>query len=212
MISRRLVRNMPETNDMDVDAPSSAAEDWTDDMQSIVSTPAISTPSQHYSGLSELQQQKFKDYLDNELLSITRRFVKRAAEAEGSYKTLGPLLQDLNKLIDVVWYSISGKDDKDLFGQPYYLLRIADELVDFIAGFQHDPRPRETIQILKKLDNIFARMIDHDGVPKLRQTEAVRLDSIAERTRIVVTKAFEGIHDYDEEASKVYEEVLDRTG
>lgn len=199
-------------NDMDVDAPSSGVEDSMDDRQSIVSTPAISTPSQHYSGLSEAQQQKFKDYLDDQLLSITRRFVKRAAEDGGSYESLDPLLEDLNKLIDVVWYSISGQDDRDLFGQPHYLLRIADELVDFIAGFQNDPRPRETIQILKKLDNIFARMIDQDGVPKLRQTEAVRLDSIAERTRIVVTNAFEGIQGYDEEISKVYEEVLDRTG
>lgn len=175
-----------------------------------VPTPSVSTPSNHYSGLTEAQQNKFIDYLDDRLLKISRRFVKRASEEDDgtAYQSLIPLLEDLNQLIDVIWYSISGADHSQLFGQNYYLLRIADELVDFIGGYYQDPKPKETIEVLKKMDTIFAKMIDEG---KMKQTEAVRLESIAERTRIIVAKVLDGLQNYDNEVSKVYDQVLDRT-
>ena len=195
------------------------------------SSHSTSSVSRHR--LSDRQQERLIIYLDDQLLQIKRQFVQRLTPPKG-YMNLRDLLTDLNKVIDIIWYSItstqpsqldqqeasdsdftSGSNKITLFGQSHYLLAIADSLVDYLEGFAavqkfEDPEP--TIRIFQKLDKIFARLLDepeqkHRG---LSRTEKVRLESIAERTRISVITVFEHIEGYELEVVNVYEQVLDR--
>lgn len=180
--------------------------------------------------LTEPQQRRLLNYLDDELLKIQHGYVLRQSPGQG-YDTLTALLKDLNKVLDVIWYSISASQPSEipstpnnslssshvfrLFGQSHYLLSIADSLTEFITGYPPDPVP--TIRIFQKLDQIFARLLDSQNLAGpssnkkgLTQTEKIRLESIAERARIVVMEQFEGVKGYELEVSNIYELSLDR--
>lgn len=108
--------------------------------------------------LSLSQQSKFVAYIDNELLQIQRKFVQsRGLNVSHGYNNLSEVLHDFKKLVDFIWYSIDGisntdsllqedLDDSEIykrfegsqstnFGQSYYLIRIADDLLDFLDKF-----------------------------------------------------------------------------
>lgn len=167
----------------------------------------------HHRHLTESQQVKFNNYVEDKLMHISRRYVKHMSGSEGGYESISQLIGDLNPLIDVILYSIQSiPEGERLFGQEDYLLRISDELVEFIEGFGDHPEPACTLQVLSKLDIIFASLIDGNEVPQLSQTATVRLSSIVERTRVTVTNTFEGVdHDFQDGIAKIYEQVLDRT-
>lgn len=187
-----------------------------------------SSASRH--SLTEPQQRRLLNYLDDELLKIQHGYVLRQSPGQG-YDTLTALLVDLDKVIDVIWYSISASQPSEipstpnssvsnlstfrLFGQSHYLLSIADSLTEFVAGYPPEPVP--TIRIFQKLDQVFARLLDSQQTAGpssnkkgLTQTERIRLESIAERARIVVMELFEDVKGYELEVSKVYELSLDR--
>lgn len=112
----------------------------------------------HPRRLSMSQQSKFISYVDDQLLQIQRKFVQsRGLNIKNGYASLTPLLQDLKTLVDFVWYSIAhvpnsdyllqseekrhcpdSRNPKDTcgyssyFGQGSYLIKIADDLIDYV--------------------------------------------------------------------------------
>ncbi|VVT48400.1 uncharacterized protein SAPINGB_P001760 [Magnusiomyces paraingens] len=172
--------------------------------------------------LTEKQQINLLQYFEDQTLHIQRRFVSRLSPPNG-YATISELIFDLNKLIGVIWYSIVSSEPGDesnvlsivieetsqlkLFGQTSHLLTISDNLIDYIEGFIHELDPEKILETILKLDKIFCNLLDSEA---LTRTEIVRLESIAERTRIAVALAFENITGYETEIGEVYENVLNR--
>ncbi|KAL6940004.1 hypothetical protein ACO0QE_003882 [Hanseniaspora vineae] len=106
-------------------------------------------------------------------------------------------------------------------GQVYILLKIADDLMDYIEKFNtKGDSDKETIKYIFMLhfilDRIFSLLIVED--PELRYgvymtpTEIVRCKGICERTRISLSKYFQdcGIKGFHYELSKIYELTLER--
>ncbi|QLG73162.1 hypothetical protein HG535_0E02460 [Zygotorulaspora mrakii] len=194
--------------------------------------------------LSLSQQSKFIAYCDEKLLNIQRKFVQsRGLNPQNGYSGLLLLLVDFKSLIDFIWYSIEGRPNTDYlltedpletsqeqyfgrestyFGQSAYLIRIADDLLDYTEKFEMKSitldKQIATLSKLFKLlfilDSIFSRLIDGavPGRVKMSVTDSVRLTSIAERTRLKLPWFFENqdIHGYHYEVSKIYEETLER--
>ncbi|EDO16992.1 hypothetical protein Kpol_1065p5 [Vanderwaltozyma polyspora DSM 70294] len=205
----------------------------------------------HARRLSLPQQSKFISYCDDQLMHIQRRFIQSRGLNYNNvgYTDLVPLLKDLKALIDFIWYSIDGvpntdyllkqdlyefekefdvlnselpEDKSTSFGQVFYLLRIADDLIDYSEKFditllsleaQYDTLSK-LFKLLFILDKIFARLINGTvpGKIKISGTDSVRLCGIAERTRMRLPIFFEkqNIQGYHYELSKVYLESLER--
>lgn len=194
--------------------------------------------------LSLSQQSKFILYCDDRLMEIQRKYVQsRGLNTQNGYSGLAPLLQDLKCLVDFIWYSIEGVPNTDYllradssvferieqqtngnstyFGQSAYLIRIADDLLDYVDKFEvQDLSPDEQSSTISKLfklllilDRIFARLLTGctPGGSKMSGTDAVRLTGIAERTRTKMPSFLEDndIHGYHYEVSKIYEETLE---
>lgn len=108
--------------------------------------------------LSLSQQSKFVTYIDDQLLQIQRKFVQsRGLSTEQGYGSLSELLRDFKMLVDFIWYSVDGVSNTDYilkedlenfelftkyegskstnFGQTYYLIRISDDLLDYLDKF-----------------------------------------------------------------------------
>lgn len=181
--------------------------------------------------LSETQQERLLQYFEDQLLNIQRRFVSRLNPPNG-YKDIHELLYDVDKLINVIWYSVVSSEPKNspkiqsiqhdhpiiLFGQTHHLLTIADSMTTYIEstspsqqihedpnGYSTEPAPKETIDVLNKLDSIFQLLISRD---LLTRTEIIRLESIAERSRVEIVKVFEDVDEYHGEIGKIYEKTL----
>lgn len=204
------------------------------------------TPVNSARRLSLSQQSKFILYCDDRLMEIQRKYVQsRGLNTQNGYSGLSPLLQDLKSLVDFIWYSIEGvpntdyllggnssdlkesesqtADNSTYFGQSAYLIRIADDLLDYVDKFEVRSLPTEEqantlsklFKLLLILDRIFARLLDRtSGGSKMTGTDAVRLTGIAERTRTKVPRFLEhnDIHGYHYEVSKIYEETLESCG
>ncbi|CAR27707.1 hypothetical protein ZYGR_0N01920 [Zygosaccharomyces rouxii] len=195
--------------------------------------------------LSLSQQSKFIAYLDEQLMNIQRKFVQsRGLNAENGYSGLAPLLQDLKSVIDFIWYSIDGttpnteklltQDVSEIsvdqfesskstyFGQTAYLMRVADDIMDYTEKFDLDQLDfhekgsvvTKLFKLLFILDHIFARLLDGTipGRTKMNLTDAVRMRAIAERTRTRLPRYLgqKQVHGYHYEVSKIYEESLER--
>ncbi len=199
--------------------------------------------------LSMSQQSKFIAYCDQKLMDIQRKFVQsRGLNTQNGYQGLEPLLQDVKCLVDFIWYSLDGSPNTDVllteelqsddsmgmkmnnnnmakdtyFGQSSYLIKIADDLLDYIEKFDlkflSGEELHQTLSKLFKLlfilDRIFSKLIDGDipGGKRLNATESVRVNGIAERTRMKLPVIFESqdLHGYHFEVSKVYENTLER--
>lgn len=194
--------------------------------------------------LSMSQQSKFVSYCDDRLMEIQRKFVQsRGLAEENGYRELSPLLQDLKSLLDFIWYSIEGIPNTELllkqnlddmlarqfantkstnFGQTYYLIRVADDFLDYLTKFdlthlkveEQQKTVAKVFKFLMILDKVFAKCLEGliPGNLKMNGTEMVRISGIAERTRMVLPQYLEQqkIHGYHYEVSKVYEETLER--
>lgn len=170
--------------------------------------------------LSDAQNERLREYIEQELLSINRRYLRRInpdSEPGTRYDTIPELLQDLNKIIDLIWYSLSNNSSdvgQNTF-QTTYFLRIADSLNDYIVGFEDKPAPLQTLETLSKLDLIFSRAI---SLQMLTKTEQVRLSSIIERSRVLASSFVVELNNEDDETSQethigsVYEKTLTRIG
>lgn len=106
------------------------------------------------------------------------------------------------------------------FGQPSYIIKIADDLMDYVEKFKITETDSEAVEKLFKLffilDSIFKSLImgSNTGHVKLNGTDKVRFVGIAERTRMRLPLYFEtnGIHGYHFELSKIYEQGLESCG
>ncbi|SCU96228.1 LAMI_0F05732g1_1 [Lachancea mirantina] len=194
--------------------------------------------------LSSSQQSKFIAYCDDKLMEIQRKFVQSRGLTDGNgYSGLGPLLEDLKSVLDFVWFSVDGRGHTETlieqklenmspeqfqdsnstdFGQKYYILRVADDLLDYLVKFElANLSPDEQHSTLSKvfkflviLDKMLARLLEGlvPGRKKVTGTEMVRISGIAERTRVAVPLFLgqQGIHGYHFEVSRIYEETLER--
>ncbi|KAJ0107429.1 hypothetical protein J7T55_009394 [Diaporthe amygdali] len=143
------------------------------------------------------KEQKIRAYVDNQLMYIQRRFVKKNVVAKPDddivgYKTIGELCKDLGALLDIIW--LSGTPGLQI----PYLLNIANEFTEWVTKFPPQPEPLFTI--LSKLDYCFASLLagqDADTKETLpgfengirgviNQTDMVRCKSIVEQTRVVI--------------------------
>ncbi|CAL9736982.1 hypothetical protein MOSE0_L00892 [Monosporozyma servazzii] len=103
------------------------------------------------------------------------------------------------------------------FGQASYLIKIADDVMDYIEKFEIDPVDTSTISKIFKLffilDKVFAKLISgkNNNLIKLNKTDMVRFVGIAERSRARLPLFFEHlkIHGFHFELSKIYETSLD---
>jgi hypothetical protein len=154
--------------------------------------------------LSVTQQSKFINYVDEKLLEIHRKFVKTVGM--GQYSS-AEILGDLQQLVEFIWLSIHREDSRSLFGQVDYLLTIAGDLLEFVDKLTVHGVSSDVLELLDSLDNKFVVLL-----PIMKQTEVVRLVSIAERTRPLVFTSFEkaNVTGYHDELAKVYERVLER--
>lgn len=209
--------------------------------------PSLGRPVSTQRRLSLSQQSKFISHCDERLLGIQRKYVQsRGLNTQNGYSGLEPLLQDLKSLVDFIWYSIEGTPNTDYllnedpsdaekdqmtmesnstyFGQSAYLIRIADDLLDYVDKFDLESLPTEKqtstlsklFKLLFILDRIFTRLLEGltPGSRRMSGTEAVRFTAIAERTRAMMPRYLEqqGIHGYHYEVSKVYEQALESCG
>lgn len=204
--------------------------------------------------LSMPQQSRFVSYVDSRLMEIQRKFVQsRGLSPEKGYPSLIELLHDIKALVDFIWYSIDGTPHTDHllqqplpevpeepevghgttatpksaadFGQASFLIRIADDLLDYVEKFpisddalvDETHNGGETIPKLFKLffilDRVFRALISgaNNNAIRLNGTDKIRFVGIAERTRMRLPAYFEhnGVHGYHFELSKIYEHSLD---
>lgn len=103
------------------------------------------------------------------------------------------------------------------FGQTSYVIKIADDVMDYIEKFEVEPEDNDTISKLFKLffilDKVFAKLItgNNNNSIKMNRTEVVRFVGIAERSRVRLPLFFEhlNIHGFHYELSKIYETSLE---
>lgn len=191
--------------------------------------------------VSESQQSKFINYIDNELLQVQRKFIKNQAD-EGEAYPLGNLLGDIRKVLDLIWYLID-KNSK-LYGQDEYFIRITGDLEDWVAyydfGLGSEPSPQAESELFRlfnffqSLDTRLSFLLDGFSSGKahikLSSTEKVRLVPIISRLRFeIVSKldlfrlrltnlkttgnsaATPLLNKLDVEIGRLFEGVLDRT-
>ncbi|KAK9367804.1 hypothetical protein V1509DRAFT_565817 [Lipomyces kononenkoae] len=176
-----------------------------------VDSPRLQSLPEHAHILSSAQQSKLINYLDEQLLLISRKYVRKFSDTgppDSVYYTIEPLLDDLTKLVDLIWYSVSTTSTP--FIQSQYLLRIADDLNDCIPSLPINS-PERVFSFLRKLDKIFHKLIVGD-VPshkRMGNTEKARLESIIERTRVDIVAVMSPFDGHELDITRVYESVLE---
>lgn len=150
--------------------------------------------------VSEWQQSRFVNYIDGELLQLQRNFIKGQAENEEVYP-LHQLLEDLGKILDLIWYLINDKNK--LYGQDEYFIRITGDLEDWIDHYQlkvddvtnssNEAYLFKFFTFFQSLDTRLSFLIDGYTVGgsdvEMSSTEIIRLIPIVTRLRLlIVTK------------------------
>ncbi|KAK6496589.1 hypothetical protein TWF481_001587 [Arthrobotrys musiformis] len=177
-------------------------------------------PTQRSTPLKSKRESLLRNYLDTALLQISRKFTKKfpteeeksefarandgtGATGEGlilGYSDVEPLIEDLEKLVGLVW--VSGTASLQI----PYLLQIAGSLLDYLPPFP--PRPTPTFRLFNKLDLAFHTLLSEY---RLSITEKVRLNSIVKVSRAMVVRLIEGQDFLDEpqENGRIEEEDED---
>ncbi|KAG8168351.1 hypothetical protein KVR01_001100 [Diaporthe batatas] len=154
-------------------------------------------PRSHPLRSGSAKEQTIRAYVDNQLMHIQRRFVKKSVDAKPGddvvgYKTVGELCKDVEALLDILW--LSGTPAL----QVPYLLNIANEFTEWVTKFPPQPEPLFTV--LSKLDYCFASLLSGQDVDTketlpgfengtrgvITKTDMVRCKSIVEQTRVVI--------------------------
>jgi hypothetical protein len=172
--------------------------------------PQSPDPTDSRKQVSEQQMETFRSYLDTQLLQISRKFIRRINGSSDGYESLGDLSSDLARIVDLIWYTVTSTTSDTRF-QTDYMLRIAGDFLDYLGEWhttEPTPDPKEALRLLQKLDNVFSHILDGEFGVHSTRTEAVRMESIAERTRVAVATLIRG---WEFEVSRVYEKTLDRT-
>ncbi|KAI3397207.1 hypothetical protein diail_11086 [Diaporthe ilicicola] len=160
-------------------------------------TSGLPHPRSHPLRAGSAKEQKIREYVDNQLMYIQRRFVKKNVVAKTGddvvgYRTIGELCKDLEALLDILW--LSGTPGLQI----PYLLNVANEFTEWVTKFP--PQPESLFTILNKLDFCFASLLaGQDANTKetlpgfengirgvITKTDMVRCKSIVEQTRVVI--------------------------
>ncbi|KAF8427539.1 hypothetical protein EV426DRAFT_590529 [Tirmania nivea] len=133
-------------------------------------------------------------FLDEGLLDISRKYTKKYTP--GGYYDIQPMVQDLERLVDLIWISATPSL------QIQYLLQIANNFNDYLASFQLNLKV--TFRFLDVLDRCFYALITGNSAnpdttpisapmasPHFSMTAKVRLNSIIQRTRLHIIKIVE---------------------
>ncbi|KAK9454261.1 hypothetical protein V1511DRAFT_421267 [Dipodascopsis uninucleata] len=185
-------------------------------------TPIFYTNQNHeIKTLSPSQQSRFVNYVDEQLLHISRKYIKRftssesdsdpvstSRSAESSAVETDAVIDELDKIVDLIWYSVSTTTTP--FIQSQYFLRIADDVNEYTCSNKVQS-PAKIFHILAKLDRIFYRLII-GAIPskkRMSNTERVRLEGIVERSRVDLVNSLGHIPGFETEITRVYEKVLE---
>ncbi|KAK9347204.1 hypothetical protein V1522DRAFT_435131 [Lipomyces starkeyi] len=176
-----------------------------------VDSPQLQSLPANVHTISSAQQSKLINYLDEQLLYISRKYVRKFSDTgppDSVYYTIEPLLEDLTKVVDLIWYSVSTTSTP--FIQSQYLLRIADDLNDSIPSLPI-ALPDKVFSFLRKLDKIFYKLIvgDIPSHKRMSNTEKARLESIVERTRVDIVTVMSPFGGHELDITRVYEAVLE---
>lgn len=159
-------------------------------------------------------------YIDTGLTRIERRYAKRGTEmadkqenaATRGYESFHEVVKDIEQLFDLIW--VSGTPSL----QVPYLLTLASMIEQYLPSFDAAPKP--TFKLLERFDMALASLLQQrhveTGEPlpgfqtgrKVTGTEKVRMKSIVERTRGVVSEVMSGGGEDDDEESRI-EDVTD---
>lgn len=178
--------------------------------------------------LSRSQQSRFVSFVDEELLQIQRRFVKKQA-GEQEY-TLEQILNDVQHVLDLVWVLVNAKNR--LYGQEEYFVKICGDLEDWLVHFSlSSPTLEEHVFLrfftfFQSLDVRLSFLIDGfevQGTPlKMSPTQLVRLMPIVSRLRLQIVNMLEPtraqmeksglklLNKLDVAIGRLFEGVLDR--
>lgn len=199
-----------------------------------------STNDNSQPAVTESQQSKFINYVDGELLQLQRRFIKNQTETVEIY-LLAQLLQDLAKILDLLWYLINTSNR--LYGQDEYFIKITGDLEDWMAYYLLDIKGADQkaegelfqfFSFFQSLDTRLSFLIDgyHAGLAltKMSATEVVRLVPIISRLRFEIVSKFDllraklthqkalgnleadvFLNKLDVEIGRLFEGVLERT-
>lgn len=119
------------------------------------------------------------NYIDDRLLSVTRRYGKSFAadpsdrSIDSGYVSFNQVISDLDPILDVVWISATPSI------QVQYLLAIAGHFRSFMHSFAF---VTTSFQLAAKLDTAFSSLLSHAA--GIDMTTKVRIRSLAEETRV----------------------------
>lgn len=169
------------------------------------------------------QSERLLGFSNDQFRQIKSRFTQRYSPPRG-YMSLHELLIDLNKVIDILWYSFTSSQPSmsmsshspspnemspKLNGQTHCLLDIADNLVEFVEGFAlNSIDPHALFKIFHKLDKILARLLYEPSNLLLGAPEDLRLLKITQRSKLSVMKVLSITPCRDLKLTSIYEHVL----
>mmetsp|Transcript_9339 Transcript_9339/g.11636 ORF Transcript_9339/g.11636 Transcript_9339/m.11636 type:complete len:306 (+) Transcript_9339:57-974(+) len=154
--------------------------------------------STNHNQIATYQQSKLINYVDEQLLAIQRKFIKNQADTNELYSFF-QLINELSKVFDLVWYSINTRSG--LFGQQDYLIKLMDDMEDYVAHYRlfEDTDDFGTLELqlldyftfFQVMDLRISFLIDgfsmeSNRVEKLNNTQIVRLSPVASRLRILI--------------------------
>ncbi|KAJ4417253.1 hypothetical protein N0V82_006286 [Gnomoniopsis sp. IMI 355080] len=161
------------------------------------STSGLPHPRSHPLRAGSAKEEKIRIYVENQLMYITRREVKKFQERKPGddvvgYKNVGELCKDIEALIEILW--LSGTPSLQI----PYLLNIANEFTEWVTRFP--PQPTPMFLVLRKLDFCFASLLSGEDIDTkeslpgfengirgvMTKTHMVRCKGIVEQTRTVV--------------------------
>lgn len=188
-------------------------------------TPTSPISSLH-GDLGDRQQERLIGFINDQLRQIRRRFAERQLNLSRGYTNLQELLVDLNKVVDILWYSftssqpsiilaplsIPNHDAGNLGDQTRCLLKIADNLVDYLDGFAPNySDPDAVIRMFHKLDKILMRLLDEKQLDLLSNSSDYKwLRLIIDRSRLAVMKMRLTVKDFKINVSTIYSLVSSR--
>ncbi|EPX71724.1 uncharacterized protein SOCG_03660 [Schizosaccharomyces octosporus yFS286] len=148
--------------------------------------------------LTESQLNHLRDYLDEQLLNVSQKFQKKFLP--GGFQSLENLIHDIEPYFQVL---SAMPMQRDSFLAINATLRGLDFFLDAIVAFP--PAPAAMFQAFSLLDSLCLKIVQSGN---LSTTDAIRLKSLMENSRMVVISKLADIQGYELECSSVFEKTL----
>ncbi|ABN65146.2 predicted protein [Scheffersomyces stipitis CBS 6054] len=159
--------------------------------------------------ISNQQQSKLVNYIDENLLQIQRKFIRNQTEVIEFY-SFSNLLAELEAIVNLLWTSIHKKNE--LFGQVEYYIKLLGDLEDYLSHYESifdDHIDERNVKIdnvkllyfftfFQKIDLQLSVVIDgyvaSSGKPqKANSTQLIRIIPIVSRLRVLIVSKLEPI-------------------